>query len=38
MPEIQDIFLKYSSEYRNNHKLTLVQYKAMSAIENCRTS
>ena len=38
MPEIQDIFLKYSFEYRNNHKLTLVQCKAMSAIENCRTS
>src|SRR5659263_49831 len=38
MPEIQDIFIKYNSEYRNNHKLTLVQYKAMSAIENCRTS
>lgn len=38
MPEIQDIFLKYNSEYHNNHKLTLVQYKAMSAIENCRTS
>ncbi|GAA0180885.1 IS91 family transposase [Clostridium sediminicola] len=38
MAEVQDIFLKYGSEYRYNHKLTLVQHKAMSAIENCRTS
>lgn len=38
MIEVQDIFLKYGSEYRKNHKLTKVQYKAMSAIEKCRTS
>lgn len=38
MPEVQDIFLKYGSEYRKNNKLTLVQHKAMSAIEKCRTS
>ena len=38
MVEVQDIFLKYGSEYRENHKLTLVQLKAMSAIEKCRTS
>ena len=38
MAEVQDIFLKYGTEYRKNHKLTLVQHKAMSAIQKCRTS
>ena len=38
MAEVQDIFLKYGKNYRNNHKLTLVQHKAMSAIQKCRTS
>jgi hypothetical protein len=38
MVEIQDIFQKYGEEYRNKHKLTLVQHKAMSAIQKCRTS
>src|ERR1035437_7490163 len=38
MVEVQDIFLKYGAEYRENHKLTLAQLKAMSAIEKCRTS
>ncbi|MCB2298160.1 IS91 family transposase [Clostridium tagluense] len=38
MVEDQDIFLRYGAEYRENHKLTLVQLKAMSAIEKCRTS
>jgi predicted Zn-ribbon and HTH transcriptional regulator len=38
MTEVQDIFLKYGSDYRNTHKLTLEQHKAMSGIENCRTS
>lgn len=38
MTEVQDIFLKYGKNYRTNHKLTLVQHKAMSAIQKCRTS
>lgn len=38
MVEIQDIFIKYGEEYMNKHRLTLVQHKAMSAIEKCRTS
>jgi hypothetical protein len=38
MAEVQDIFLKYGKNYRTRHKLTLVQHKAMSAIEKCRTS
>lgn len=38
MAEVQGIFLKYGDNYRTNHKLTLVQHKAMSAIQKCRTS
>ena len=38
MAELQDIFQNYGTSYRENHKLTLVQHKAMSAIQNCRTS
>jgi hypothetical protein len=38
MVEVQDIFLKYGNTYRTIHKLTLVQHKAMSAIQKCRTS
>jgi predicted Zn-ribbon and HTH transcriptional regulator len=38
MAEVQDIFLKYGEYYRTNYKLTLVQHKAMSAIQICRTS
>jgi hypothetical protein len=38
MAEVQDIFLKYGKNYLTNHKLTLVQHKAMSAIQKCRTS
>jgi len=38
MVEVQDIFLKYGNNYRTNHKLTLEQHKAMSAIQKCRTS
>lgn len=38
MPEVQEIFLKYGSEYLKHHKLTLTQLKAMSAIQKCRTS
>ncbi len=37
MTEVQDIFLEYGKDYRANHKLTLVQHKAMSAIQKCRT-
>ncbi len=38
MVEIQDILLKHGEEYREKHKLTLVQHKAMSVILKCRTS
>jgi hypothetical protein len=38
MAEVQDIFLRYGDDYRTNHKLTLVQHKAMSSIQKCRTS
>ena len=38
MPEVQDIFEQYGADYCQNHKLSLVQYKAMNAIRNCRTS
>lgn len=38
MVEVQDIFLKYGKSYRSSYKLTLVQHKAMSAIQKCRTS
>lgn len=38
MPEIQDIFREYGEAYRQNHLLSLVQLKAMTAIETCRTS
>ena len=38
MVEVQDIFIKYGEEYMNKHRLTLVQHKAMSAIQKCRTS
>lgn len=37
MPEIQDIFNEYGDTYRANHKLSIVQHKAMNAIMNCRT-
>jgi len=38
MAELQDIFQDYGTNYREKYKLTLVQHKAMSAIQNCRTS
>ena len=38
MPEVQDVFEQYSAAYRQNHKLSLTQYKAMNAIQSCRTS
>lgn len=38
MPELQDIFQLYGDEYRQSHKLSYAQAKAMSAIEQCRTA
>ncbi|MDD4438172.1 MAG: IS91 family transposase [Tissierellia bacterium] len=38
MIEVQDIFNTYGAAYRSTRKLSKVQYKAMSAIENCRTA
>jgi len=38
MTEMQDIFLQYGEAYRKKHKLPKNIYKAMSAIEKCRTS
>lgn len=38
MVEVQDIFLKYSTEYLSKHKLSLTQLKAISVIQKCRTS
>lgn len=38
MLEVQDIFEQYSEVYRQTHKLSLVQHKAMNAILNCRTA
>lgn len=38
MTELQDIFQDYGRKYREKFKLTLVQHKAMSSIQNCRTS
>jgi hypothetical protein len=38
MAELQDIFQDYGRNYREKYRLTLVQHKAMSAIQNCRTS
>lgn len=38
MPEVQDIFEQFGTVYRRNHKLSIVQHKAMNAILNCRTA
>lgn len=38
MPELQDILKQFGEGYRANHSLSLTQYKAMNAIQNCRTS
>jgi predicted Zn-ribbon and HTH transcriptional regulator len=38
MIEVQGIFQQYGTEYREKHKLTLAQLKAISAIEKCRTA
>jgi len=38
MIEVQDIFEAYVDEYRQNHKLSIDQHKAVNAILNCRTA
>ena len=38
MPEVQDIFRLYGSQYRESHSLSYVQAKAFSAISKCRTA
>jgi len=38
MPELQDVFNRYSEEYCNNHKLPIHILKTVSAIKTCRTS
>lgn len=38
MPELQDIFQQHGQSFRRDHKLPRNVRKAMSAIENCRTS
>lgn len=38
MNEVQDIFRLYGEEYRKTHSLSVPLLKAMSAIEQCRTS
>jgi hypothetical protein len=38
MIEVADIFNQYGEAYRRKHKLSLPMFKAMSAIESCRTS
>lgn len=37
MPEVQDVLLQYGEAYRQKHRLSIAQYKAMNAILNCRT-
>lgn len=37
MIEVQNIFTVFGEKYRQTHKLSLVQHKAMNAIMNCRT-
>jgi predicted RNA-binding Zn-ribbon protein involved in translation (DUF1610 family) len=38
MPEVQEILEQYGKAYLQNHQLSSVQYKALNAIINCRTS
>lgn len=38
MPEIADIFRNYGFEYRCTHNLPSRMFKAMQAIETCRTA
>lgn len=38
MLEVQDIFTQYGTAYLKNYKISLVQYKAIKAIQSCRTA
>ena len=38
MPEVQEILEQYGEAFLQKHRLSFVQYKAMNAIRNCRTS
>ncbi len=38
MPEVQDVFAQYGEGYRQSHRLSMVQHKAMNAILGCRTA
>lgn len=38
MPDIQDIFASCGNAYRQKHRLSIEQHKAMNAILNCRTA
>ncbi|WMJ23182.1 transposase zinc-binding domain-containing protein [Paludicola sp. MB14-C6] len=38
MVEIQDVFKNHIDQYRQNHKLSLVQHKAANSILDCRTA
>lgn len=38
MFEVQDIFAMHGEQYRQNHRLSFVQGKVMTAIERCRTA
>ena len=38
MHEVQEVFNLYGDEYRKVHRLSLVQHKAMAAIQKCRTA
>lgn len=37
MLEVQDIFAAHGEQYRQMHRLSIVQHKAMNSIQNCRT-
>ncbi len=38
MLEVQDVFVAHSDEYRQRHKLSIAQHKAVNAILSCRTA
>jgi hypothetical protein len=38
MLEVQDVFVAHSDEYRQKHKLSIAQHKAVNAILNCCTA
>lgn len=38
MIEVQDIFARYAESFLQNHKVSIVQYKALNDIINCRTA